>query len=482
MSESTLKQKTAKGFFWGGIGNGIQQILGVCIGIILLKNLTPDDYGMVGLLAIFIPVASAIQESGFTIALTNRPDFKHEDYNSVFWFSFVVSIGIYLLLFLCAPLIARFFKQPELIPLSRFLFLSFVISSLTIAHNALLYKRIMAIERAKSDVFSTLIGGSIGIYMALNNYGYWSLAVQTVISALVKTLFQWYYSKWNPSFSFNFQPIKEMLGFGSKLLVATLIGFIQSNIFSVILGRFYSKTEVGYYSQGMKWANMCTQVITTGMISSVAQPIFIQIVNDNERLIQVFRKILRFISLISFPVLFGTAFIGREFIQLINEDWLPCVPILQLYCIWGAFMPFSSLYMQLALSNGHSKLYFFHSIAYAICQIGIAFLMIPYGFYWMAFAVIIVSFLFLLIWQLLIQTFISIKFIHVLKDILPYLLITLFSIAITYLITIKVESILLLLTLKILIVAFIYILIMWKSNSIIFRESIDLILKRIKKD
>ncbi|MCK9160785.1 MAG: oligosaccharide flippase family protein, partial [Bacteroidaceae bacterium] len=259
MAEQTLKEKTAKGLFWGGISNGVQQLLGVLIGIVLLKNLSPGDYGMIGMLAIFTGIASTIQESGFTAALTNRPTFKSEDYNSVFWFNVIVGSGIYVILFFSAPYIAKFYNQPDLVLLSRILFLSIVIGSLGIAHNAVLFRKLMVKQRAKIDIFSTAFSGIAGIYLAINGYGYWALAIQTLVYTSLGTICRWIFSPWKPIFKFNFTPVKEMFGFGTKMLISTIVAQIQINIFSVLLGKYYTKADVGYYSQGTKWTNMGIQ-------------------------------------------------------------------------------------------------------------------------------------------------------------------------------------------------------------------------------
>lgn len=478
MTEQTLKEKTAKGLFWGGISNGVQQVLGVLIGIVLLKNLTPDDYGMVGLLAIFTGIANTIQESGFTAALTNRSEFKGEDYNAVFWFNLIVGSVLYLVLFFSAPIIAAFYDQPELVALSRILFLSIIAGSLGIAHNAVLFRKLMVKERAKIDIFSTCVAGSIGVYMALIGFGYWALAVQTLVYATMTTLLRWYFSPWTPNFNFDFTPIKEMFGFSFKMLFSSIVAQIHANIYSVLLGKFYTIADVGYYSQGTKWAGMGTQMIN-GMVNGVAQPTFAQLRGDNSRLVQAFRKMLRFIAFISFPTMLGLAFVSNEFIILINESWLPCVPILQIYCFWGAIAPIYLLYTQVAVSYGRSDFYFWSHLLFAIFQIVAAVLILPYGIYWIAVANVSISYIFLLIWHVFISTLIPIKIRDVLKDIIPYLLITcLIFVAIWGgLSAIGFKNELLLLIGKIVIAIILYLIIMWKSNSVVFRESL-MFLKR----
>jgi O-antigen/teichoic acid export membrane protein len=471
MAEQTLKEKTAKGLFWGGISNGVQQVLGVLIGIVLLRNLSPGDYGMVGMLAIFTGIASTIQESGFTAALTNRPEFKAEDYNAVFWFNVFVGSGIYVILFFCAPLIAKFYNQPDLVLLSRVLFLSIVIGALGIAHNAVLFRKLMVKERAKIDIISIVLAGIAGIYLAVNGYGYWALAIQTLVFSSFGTILRWIFSPWHPTLTFNFTPVKEMFGFGFILLLSSFIAQIQSNIFSVLLGRFYTKTDVGYFAQGTKWSSMGAAVIN-GMIMSVAQPIFVLSSSDRERLVQIFRKIIRFISFVVCPSMLGLAFVSREFISIINKSFLPCVPILQIYCVMCISGSLILLYGQIIIAFGKSTSFLFANIVYAIFQIGVAFITLRYGIYWMAFSIGITSFLYLIIWHWLVSKIIPIRIAYVLKDMFPYFVITLIVLVITYLLTISIANLVILLITKILIAASLYILIMKISNSVIFKEAL----------
>ena len=331
MSES-LKEKTAKGLFWGGFSNGIQQLLNLFFGIFLARLLNADDYGMVGMLTIFIAVAGTLQESGFTNALTNKREVTHKDYNAVFWFSTLTGITMYILLFLSAPLIADFYDKPELVPLARYLFIGFLISSSATAHNAVLFKNLMVKQKAMSQIIALTLSGIIGVIMAFNGMTYWGIATQSVVYILVVTICFWYFSPWRPTLNIDFRPLKSMFGFSSKILVTNIFTQINNNIFSVLLGKFFSEAEVGYYTQANKWNTMGHSLIT-GMVSGVAQPVLTEVANDAGRQRNVFRKMLRFTAFISFPAMFGLALIAHELIVIsVTDKWLDSVPILQLLC------------------------------------------------------------------------------------------------------------------------------------------------------
>ena len=327
-TEPTLKEKTAKGLFWGGISNAVQQVLVFLFGIFLSRILNAEDYGMVGLLAIFTGVANVLQESGFTAALINRKEFKHEDFNAVFWFNVLVGVGLYVILFFCAPLIADYFEQPDLIWVSRIVFLSFLFGSFGTAQAAFLMKNLMVKERAKIDVFSLLLSNTAALLMALNGMAYWGIAIQVSLYIALGTFFRWYFSPWRPSFQWNMRPLKEMFPFGAKLLITGLFSQLSANIFSVLLGKFYSVQQLGYYTQGSKWTNMGGGLIS-GMITGVAHPIFAQVAADPLRQVRVLRKMTRLSAFVAFPLMFGLAFVGEEFVLItVSEKWIASVPLL----------------------------------------------------------------------------------------------------------------------------------------------------------
>ncbi len=473
MAEQTLKEKTAKGLFWGGVSNGVQQLLGLVFGVILARLLNADDYGTVGVLAIFSAIASTIQESGFTVTLTNKQEIRHEDYNAVFWFSLLVSSVLYIVLFLVAPLIARFYHKPELVSLSRFLFIAFWFAGLAVAQNAYLFKKMMVKERAKIDIIALAASGLFGVSAVLLGLGYWGLAIQSVLYSMVGSILRWYYSGWKPSLEIDFRPLKEMIGFSFKLFLTNIFNQINNNIFSVILGRYYGAKEVGYYSQGQKWMVMGHAFIG-GMINGVAQPVLAEVVHDKERQCAVFRKMLRFGAFMSFPLLLGLAFVGEEFVViLVGEKWLPAVPFLQIFCVWGAVGYIWTLYTNLLMTHGKSDIYMVGMIGTGLSQCVVIYLTHPWGIYTMVVAYILVYFIMFFVWNLFAYKLIGIKMSVVLKDVSPYLFVVLFSFSIAWLLTKGIESIYLLFFLKILISAAIYLLIMKLSGAVVYKECIS---------
>ena len=478
MSEPTLKEKTAKGLFWGGLSNGIQQILNLVFGLVLARILNAEDYGMVGMLAIFSAIAGTIQESGFTAALTNQKEIRKEDYNAVFWFSALTGITFYIMLFFCAPLIARFYERPELVGLSRVVFLGFLLGGLGIASNAYLFKQLMAKERAKIDIIALLCSGIVGITLALNDFAYYGLATQTTVYIGVGSLLKLYFSPWKPSLQINFQPLRKMFGFGSKLLLTNLFTQVNNNVMSVVLGKFYNAQQLGFYSQGQNWM-VKGQLFITGMINNVAQPVFAEIVDDKERQIAVFRKMVRFGAFVSFPLMLGLAFVAKELIViLVGEKWLPSVPFLQLFCLWGAVSFLWFLYTNILISHGKSVVYFKGIMLIGLFQIVVICLLYPLGIYDMTLGYILTYYLSLLLWHYYVQKELSIKLWYVIKDVAPYLFSTLCVFFISWLIIRDMSNIYMSLIIKMVLSVILYIVPLYLVRSVILREIIMYIRKR----
>jgi O-antigen/teichoic acid export membrane protein len=481
MAEATLKEKTAKGLFWGGISNFAQQALGAVFNIVIARILSPGDYGLVGMLAIFTVIANTIAESGFTSALTNKDEIRHKDYNAVFWFSLMAGVVMYAGLFFSAPLIAWFFEKPELTKLSRIVFLGFLVNSAGTAQYAYMFKQLMVKERAKVDITAISISGLIGLVLALNGFAYWGLALQMLSFTTVSVILRWRYSRWRPTCEIDFTPLKEMFRFSFKLLITNVFSQISANIFSVLFGKFYDEKQVGYYSQGNKWAILGSSVIG-GMISSVAQPIFVECKSDKDRILMVFRKMLRFGAFISFPAILGMAFIGEEFVLItVGEQWLKSVPFLQLFCIWGAAGYMWYLYTYLLMSFGKSNIYLYGCIAVCSSQLACAAILFPFGIFPMLIAYVICYFGSLLIWHHFANKLIGIRLCHVLKDVMPYLLITAGCFIVAWFASQLAQSIYLRAVLKISVTAALYILVMKYSHSMAFKESMVFLTNHVRK-
>ena len=472
-----LKERTAKGLMWGAINNLTTQLLMALIGIILGRLLTPDDYGMVGMLAIFTAITGSLQESGFTAALTNLKEATHKDYNAVFWTSTGISILLYLVLYVSAPLIADYFHQPGLIPLSRLVFASLLLAGIGIAHAAYMFRNMMNREKAITGFFALLGSGIIGITLALNGYSYWSLAWQQFAYICIINIGRLYFVRWMPSLHIDLTPIREMIGFSSKILITNIINQVNNNILSFIFGRLFTAGAVGNYTQAAKWNTMGHSLIS-GTMQQVAQPVLASINEEENRQLNVFRKMLRFTAFLSMPAMLGLAFIADFIVVLLGEQWTDSVPLLRMLCISGAFLPIHTLYQNLFISHGRSDTYMWCSVALVITQIVVVMVFATWGIEIMIAAYVVTLILWTGIWQVLAYRLIQLRFTDLLKDVCPFLLATIGCIGVAYYATLFITNVIALILSRIIITSLLYMAIMKIAHVKIFMECIQFIFKR----
>ena len=481
IDNQNLKEKTAQGLFWGFLSSGGMQLLNLIIGIFLARLLSPGEYGIVGMLAIFTLLANNLQESGFGVALVNIKDIKHNDYNSVFWFNVGISLLLYLILYLCAPLIASFFHQPCLVSLSRFVFLGFIIASLCISPNAMLVRNLKMKEKAITSLSALLISGTVAVVMALKGFSYWSLATQQVLYNVIICFGRYYYTRWHPTFKVDFTPVKQVFSFSYKVLITAILTTINNNVLTVIFGRLFPAQAVGNFTQANKWNIMANQLVTN-TVAQVAQPVLTRVGDDNERQRRVFGKMLRFTAFMAFPAIFGLALVAPQLIiATIGEKWAESIPLLQVLCISGAFIPLYTVYQNLFLSQGKSDTYMWLTIT----QIAIM-LIAVLACHWLGIMAMVIAFaginvLWILAWQLFAYRLIGYRLTSMLRDLLPFMFIALAVMGVTYFVTLPVSNIYLLLLLRIILAIALYALTMKLLRARIFEECIEFIKSRIKR-
>ena len=473
MAEQSLKDKTAKGLFWGGVSNGVQQLLGMLFGIYLARILNAEDYGLVGMLAIFTGIANTIINSGFTVALTNKQDVTHKDYNAVFWFSCFVGLLLYVVLFFSAPLIARFYNRSELISLSRVLFVGFCFSGIGTVAFTVMFKKLMVKEQAKIDITALVLSGLIGIVFALKGWAYWALVFQSVVYVSVSSVLKCVIAPWRPSLEFDFRPLRDMFSFSVKIFLTNIFQQINNNFFSVLLGRLFNATWVGYYSQGYKWMLMGNTILC-GMVNSVAQPVLVQVREERQRQCYIFRKMVRFAVFLSFPCMIGLAFVAKEFILItIGEKWMPSVSFLQLFCLLGTILPIWLLYTQLLISYGKSNIYLLGNVSQGVIQLLLLYFTSPLGIETMIKAYISTYVVSLFYWHYQAYKLIGISLKDIVFDVFPYAVITALSLGSAWLLTAAIHSVYLLFIGRVLLMGSIYITLLWLANCAILKESLS---------
>ena len=485
-SNSSLKEKTAKGLLWGAMNSTLMQLLNAVIGVVLLWYLDPEDYGMIAVLAIYSAIAANLQDSGFISALINKRDATHKDMNAVFWFNIFVSALIYLILWFCAPLIAAYNDDSRLVALSRYAFLGFFCASFSITPRTILMKDLRVKEQAVCNIVALVVSGAVAIIMAASKMAYWSIATQSIVYVSIVSIGSWYFSKWRPSLHITFQPIKEMFGFSCKILITGIFNNINKFAFESTMGAFYPAGSIGSYSQANKWNQMGSQTIL-GMVQGVAQPMFVQVGDDRERQQRVFRKMLRFTALVSFPLMFGLSLVSAEFIGIIAPDkWLSAIPFLQVLCIGGAFLPLAALYYNFIISRGKSDVYMWNTIAQSVVILANLFAVQYFKLNWFGFSgiqlmvinYVVILALWMFVWHYFVWRELRLSLLSALLDVLPFFLVAVLTMVVTYFATTFITNNYLLLISRILLAAVLYVGVLWALKAEILRECIGYLRKR----
>ena len=474
----TLKEKTARGLFWGGMNNGVQQLIGLLTGIILGRLLSPGDFGLVAMITIFSVVATELQSSGFKTALTNLKQPTANDYNSVFWFNIVVSACIYVVLFCCAPLIADYYHRPELVALCRYLFLGFVFSSFGLAQSAWLFKNLRTKQQAKSGMTAIVVSNVVGIVMAWRGFAYWSIATQTLVYILTNTFMLWHYSPWRPTLSWDSGPVRRMFRFSCKIMASAILTQVNNNILNIILGRYYSARETGYYNQAYQW-NYKGSYTLQGMVQTVAQPIFVDLKDDSQRQLRALRKLIRFAAFVSFPLLFGFSLVAKEFIVLaITDRWLTSAGYLQVLCLCGAVMPLCTLMSNLIISKGRSDIYMWCTLALGLCEIALMLSLTAFGVRQMVVAFTVLNVAWLFVWHFFVWRLTGYSLPMLLADILPFALSAGATMLVTYYATRGIGNLWLLLGARIAMAAVVYVAVMKLAHAKILDEALGFLRKK----
>lgn len=474
----TLKEKTAKGLFWGGMNNGVQQLLGLVFGIILGRLLDPSDYGMTAMLAVFSVIANELQSSGFKTGLINMKSPSHNDYNAVFWFNIIAGVAIYLVLFFCAPLIADYYHQPKLIPLSRYVFLGFVFSSFGMAQSAYLTKQMQIKQIAQCGMTATLSSSIVSVVLAALGFGYWALATQYLMYIAVNTLLLWYFSPWRPTTKVTFEPIRQLFPFSFKIMLSAIFTQLNNNIMNLLLGRYYGETSTGHYNQAYQWSSKCF-LLVGNMLKQVDQTVLVGLGDERERQLAVLRKMMRFTAFIAFPLLFGLGLVSHEFIVLtIGEKWSFAASLLPLLCLSGAFMPLSTLLTDAVISQKRSDIYLWSTIVLGILQISLMVGLWQKGILTMVIAYTLLNILWVFVWHSFVHRLMNYGLLEFLKDILPFALAAVAVMAITGFVTQNIETLWLKLICRVLLAALLYYGVMRLAGAVILKEILAFIFRK----
>lgn len=379
----SLKNSSAKGMAWTGMEKIITQGVQFVIGLAIARAVGPGAYGTVGLLAIFMAIAQTFLDSGFGNALIQKKDRNDIDYSTAFIFNVGIALLFYAIFYLSAPIIANFYEQPILKPITRVIALTLVVNSLSLVHGTKLAIELRFKTRSIISIISTFVTGAIGLIMAYRGFGVWALVCQSLSGACLWTIALWITAKWRPHMDFSQKSFNHLFSFGSRLLGASLINTIYNHLYTMVIGKAFSVEDVGFYSKANNIASLPSN-IATSMVVNVNYPILARLQDDNAKLITAYKKMLRTPMFVLYPVVVGLIVIAHPLIEiLLKEDWLPCVPYLQIIGFGSLLWPLTRINLNLLYVKGRSDLVLKLELIKKPIGFTLLFATIPFGIWWM---------------------------------------------------------------------------------------------------
>ena len=355
--EESLKKKTVKGLGWSALDNVARYGIQFAIGIVLARLLSPDDYGLLGLVGIFTVVCTAFVNGGFTTALIRKKDATDDDYNTVFICNLGMSLLLYAVTFLCAPLIANFFERQELTALVRVSSLGLIVGALGMVQQTRLTKRIDFKTQTKITLVASVVSGIVGIGMALTGFGVWALVWQQLVSQAITTLLLYVYNRWLPRLSFSAESFHDLFGFGWKMMVSILLDAVWKELTQVVVGKFYSPATLGQYTRAKHYAKLLSSNLTS-VVERVTYPVLSSIQDDKQRMVSAYRRIIRTSMFITTVALFSLAAVSEPLIYcMIGPKWHEASTYLPLICITFSLYPLHAINLNMLQVQGRSDLF-----------------------------------------------------------------------------------------------------------------------------
>lgn len=357
MPQQSLKDKTIKGTMWSAIDNVAQFGVAFVVSIVLARLLSPDDYGLIGIITIFTSVCTAIIGGGFSSALIRKKSPTDDDYNTAFIINLGLSLVLYAIVFLCSPLIADFFGREELVSLTRVSSLTMIIGALAIVQQVRLTKRIDFKTQTKITLIASVTSGVVGTTMALLGLGVWALVFQGIIVQLLRTVLLWLFNHWTPSLRFSQQSFNELFGFGWKMMVSGILDSLWKELYQLVVGKFYSPATLGQYTRAKQFSTLFSSNLTT-VIQRVTFPVLSNIQDEKERMVSAYRKIIKTTMFLTFALMFALGAVSEPLLYcLIGEKWHEAATYLPLICLVGSLYPLHAINLNMLQVQGRSDLF-----------------------------------------------------------------------------------------------------------------------------
>ena len=419
MQKDSLKTKAKKGLAWSMVERFATQGVQFLFGIILARLLSPDDYGIIAMPLVFLAIAQCIIDSGFSTALIRKPELTEDDLSTAFYFNIGIGILCYAVLFFSSPLIADFYHTPILSSLLKVTALAVLFNPLCAVQQAILTRKIDFKTQAIVSFSGAVVSGIVGLYMAYNGFGVWSLVFQQVGGYVMRTILLWILGKWKPKRKWSWKSFHYLWGFGSKMLGSGLLDTIYNNIYPIVIGKYFSAQDLGNYTRAQQFSSLPSSNVT-GVLQRVTFPVLSSIQNEDERLAKNYRKILKLSAFLVFPMMLMLSAIANPLVRiLLTDKWIGCVILLQIVCFQMMWYPIHAINLNLLTVKGRSDLFFRLEIFKKIMGVCIMFITIPHGIIWMVSGGIVSSMLSLIINTYYTGKLINVGYFKQMGDLLP---------------------------------------------------------------
>lgn len=436
----SLKHKTVKGVVWSSVERFSVQGVQFFVMLVIAKILTPADFGLVGMLAIFLAVAQSLIDSGFSQALIRKQNRTELDNSTVFYFNIVASAVLYVLLYILAPLVADFYNEPQLCLLMRVLCLVVVINSFGVVQRAIYTATIDFKTQARASFIAAFLSGGVGIYLAVDGYGVWTLVWQQLLNAGINTLLLWIFSNWRPRLLYSWQSFRELFTFGSKLLASGLLNTIYINMYILVIGKVFSAASLGYYTQADRFTKFPSSNITD-ILQRVTYPILCTLQDDDEKLRKDYRQLLCLSAFIVFPLMCGLAGVAYPLIELIlGEKWRFTATLVMPLCFTRMWYPIHAINLNLLQVKGRSDLFLRLEIIKKVLGISVMVCSIPLGLQFMCYSSIAISIIALVINTYYTGKLINVGFLMQMRDLSATLVLSLLMFTIVFGVTLCIDN------------------------------------------
>lgn len=420
----SLRKQATSGIVWTFAEQFGNQIVVFIVSTLLARLLLPEEFGLIGMIAIFYAIGNALLNAGLTQSLVRSKKLDQEDYSTVFYYNLISSVFLYFIMFFIAPWVAKFYGYPILTNIIRLYCLSFIIIAFSAVQQAKMTKEMNFKTQTIISLPSVVLGGIVGIYLAYSGYGVWSIVWNQLILASFRSIQLWIYSKWTPSLVFSVSKFKKHFKFGYKITLSSLLIKIFDNLYIIIIGKYFSASQVGFYTRAESMKNLPVSNITTAL-SRVTYPLFAQIQNDNIRLKRIYKQLMKMVVFVVAPLMLFLAILAEPIFRfLFTEKWLPAVPYFQILCVSGILYPIQAYNANVLYVKGRSDIFLrLTSINKALLVLGII-IGIQFGIFGLLYAQVILSLISFFFYAHYTNKFIGYSAVQQAKDIIPILILT----------------------------------------------------------